>query len=151
MKGQYLEFIKIENDNKMHYNILKEIANSTPYLGNLEHYTNNDNERGGYNYLVKNRERIIGYVGLSGIIDTPIGKTVSIYYAILKEYYGKGYGKLIVNEIALILKKQNNVDLIIANVDNTNIHGLKTIKSANFKQIPELSDEEETQFHKKLR
>lgn len=106
---------------------------------------------GGYNYLVKNRERIIGYVGLSGIIDTPIGKTVSIYYAILKEYYGKGYGKLIVNEIALILKKQNNVDLIIANVDNTNIHGLKTIKSANFKQIPELSDEEETQFHKKLR
>ncbi len=37
MKGQYLEFIKIENDNKMHYNILKEIANSTPYLGNLEH------------------------------------------------------------------------------------------------------------------
>lgn len=29
MKGQYLEFIKIENDNEMYRDILKEIASST--------------------------------------------------------------------------------------------------------------------------
>lgn len=45
MKGQYLEFIKIENDNEMY--ILKEIASSTPYLGNLENYTNNIDVSGG--------------------------------------------------------------------------------------------------------
>ena len=120
MKGQYLEFIKIENDNEMY--ILKEIASSTPYLGNLENYTNNiDVSGGGYNYLVKSQEGIIGYLGLSPIVDTIKGKTISIYYAVRSEYYGKGYGKLILNEISQILKLQNNVDIVIANVDNTNI------------------------------
>ena len=94
---------------------------------------------------------LIGYVGLSPKIETALGKTISIYYAILKEYYGKGYGQLILNEISLILKKQEDVALIIANVDNTNMHGLKTIQAAGFNKIPELSDEEETQFHKPLR
>ena len=122
--------------------------------GGVENFTNTTWQNvsgGGYNYLVKSQEGIIGYLGLSHIVDTIKGKTISIYYAVRSEYYGKGYGKLILNEISQILKLQNNVDIVIANVDNTNIYGLKTIEAAAFKRMEELSDEEETQFHKTIR
>lgn len=115
MRGQYLGFIKIEENNEEHKNILKEISNSTPFLGDLTHYTNkkDDKQITGNDYLVKSKEGIIGYVGLSPKVETNHGTTVSIYYAILKQFYGKGYGKLILNEISLILKTQDSVHLIM--------------------------------------
>ena len=60
MRGQYLDFIKIEENNEEHENILKEISNSTPFLGDLTHYTNkkDDKQITGNDYLVKSQEGI---------------------------------------------------------------------------------------------
>ena len=79
------------------------------------------------------------------------GKTVSLYYAVRKKYYGKGYGCLILDEITQILKENTLIDCIVANVNNQNTFGIRTIERANFKQVSELSDDEEIQYHKYLR
>ncbi len=54
MKGKYLNFIKIEKNNEIHYNILKEISNSTPYLGKIE----NGNSGGSIITLLKVKKEL---------------------------------------------------------------------------------------------
>ena len=43
------------------------------------------------------------------------------------------------------------IDCIVDNVNNQNTFGIRTIERANFKQVSELSDDEEIQYHKYLR
>ena len=133
--------------------ILSQIKTETPYLGDLTNYDFQSKVKGitGKNYFVENNGEIIGYIGLSEDIDTSIGKTVSLYYAVRKKYYGKGYGCLILDEITQILKENTLIDCIVANVNNQNTFGIRTIERANFKQVSELSDDEEIQYHKYLR
>lgn len=133
--------------------ILSQIKTETPYLGDLTNYDFQSKVKGitGKNYFVENNGEIIGYIGLSEEIDTSIGKTVSLYYAVRKKYYGKGYGCLILDEITQILKENTLIDCIVANVNNQNTFGIRTIERANFKQVSELSDDEEIQYHKYLR
>ena len=136
-----------------HMLILSQIKTETPYLGDLTNYDFQSKVKGitGKNYFVENNGEIIGYIGLSEEIDTSIGKTVSLYYAVRKKYYGKGYGCLILDEITQILKENTLIDCIVANVNNQNTFGIRTIERANFKQVSELSDDEEIQYHKYLR
>ena len=150
MKGQYLDFIKIEKNNSLHQKILSSISHSTPYLGSLNSYNciGEKDTITGNDYLVVMKEHIIGYVGFSPEIETLLGKTTSIYYGILEEYYGQGLGKLILKEVSLILKTETDINVLIANVNNSNSFGIKTIESAEFHFVPELSDEEDKQYHK---
>ncbi len=153
MKGKYLEFIKIENENIIHQKILQDISSTTPYLGDLNAYNKNEiaNDIFGNGYLVLAENKIIGYLGLGMEVKIADGrKAVSVYYGILKKYYGHGFGKLILNEISFILCKETDIDILIANVDNSNSFGKKTIESAEFTMIKEYSDEDETQYHRYL-
>lgn len=153
MQGKKLNFYKIQPENSEHMLILSQIKTETPYLGDLTNYDFQSKVKGitGKNYFVENNGEIIGYIGLSEEIDTSIGKTVSLYYAVRKKYYGKGYGCLILDEITQILKENTLIDCIVANVNNQNTFGIRTIERANFKQVSELSDDEEIQYHKYLR
>ncbi|MCI8394394.1 MAG: GNAT family N-acetyltransferase [Bacilli bacterium] len=150
MRGKELIFIKIEIENKAHTDVLSEITNETSFLGDLSQYNLNQSnqEIAGNNYLIFHNGNTIGYLGLSEAIETRIGKSVSIYYAVRKSCYGHHYGQLILDEVTEILKEQTDIDVIIANVNNKNEYGIKTIERANFKQISELSDDEEKQYHK---
>lgn len=153
MQGKELYFYDINTKNEEHLLILSEINKETSYLGNLTNYNFSNSGKGitGKNYLVNHKGLIIGYVVLSEEIDTSIGKVTSIYYAVLQKYYGQGYGCLILDEITEILKNNTLIDYVIANVDQQNTFGIRTIERANFHHMLEFSDEEENQYHKNLR
>ena len=86
MQGKKLNFYKIQPENSEHMLILSQIKTETPYLGDLTNYDFQSKGKGitGKNYFVENNGEIIGYIGLSEEIDTSIGKTVSLYYAVRK-------------------------------------------------------------------
>ena len=150
MSGERLQFVSLDMSDIEHRQVIDSLGKSSSYLGNLKEYQfhSNPEQITGNDYLVKDGENYIGYLGLSDTVSTAFGRTVSIYYSVLENFYGHRYGKRILEDTISYLKENTDVDILIANVDNTNVHGLRTIELANFCKV--LEDDEETQYHRHL-
>lgn len=144
-----IEFINVDINNQEHFNILKSISESNHYLGDISGF-NFKSADTFYNnsYMVIIDNNIIGFLSLSDIVETRLGNNVTIFYGILKEYYGNGYGKKIVEYVKNNLKS-TNVDFIIAQVDLTNEHGKKIVESCDFKVLYE--DDEDLMYGYKMK
>lgn len=146
-----MRFIPINKNNRKHMEVLEGISKSTSFLGNLENYTvaQNDKHFYGNDFIVEIDDNLVGYIGITDLIETRVGNTVSIYYGILEKYYGNGYGKKIIMNTKKLLQTEGNIDFIIANVDVNNEMGIKTIEKCDFKVNNNFDDE--IQYTSRLR
>ena len=138
-----LRFIPVDKNNIKHNKLLESISASTQYLGDITKYNfhHNHNNIYGNDFIVCKDNEPIGYLGVTDKVETPKGSTVSIYYAIAPTYYGNGYGKKIVDTTCIALSTTKDVDYVIANVDNSNTMGIRTIEKCSFNKLNTYDDE----------
>ena len=77
---------------------------------------------------------MIGYVFISKIIKYDI----YLEYSILKEYRGKGLGKLLLSEISNYLIDNYNIKSIMLDIDPSNVPSIMTAVSCGY-----IADDEE--------
>ena len=85
-----------------------------------------------YNYLVakNNNGKIIGYIGISYVIDS--ADIISI--VVHKDYTKKGIATLLLQEI-FAFAKENNIQKIMLEVRSSNLPAQKLYEKHGFKQI----------------
>ena len=136
-----LKLDKINYEDKEHLYFLKDMCKSKDikYLWDLsdESLINNKNDD---NYIVIDKDNMVGYINISDYIDGRMGKTVSIYYGVLEKFRGKGYGKKIVTEINDWLINERNIDCIIAQVNRNNIYSNLVLNKAGMDIVMENDD-----------
>lgn len=147
-----LKFIPVDEQNIKHNRLLESISSTTQYLGDITKYrfNHNPNHIYGNDFIVCRDDELIGYLGVTNKVDTKKGSIVSIYYAIDSKFYGNGYGKNIVDTVCIVLSTAKDIDYVIANVDNSNENGIRTIEKCNFNKL-NVYDDETQYISRKLR
>lgn len=125
MKLKTLELVNYEKEK--HEAIINQIILDDPnhYVKQIAERIIKDNgeefqfDKG---YLVKFKEKIIGYVYFSPISNYRL----YIEYSILKEERKKGYGKLLLQESTNYILENYNIKKIVLDIDNSNLASMNT-------------------------
>ena len=150
--GKNLVFKTIHLDEKEHQDALIAFTSNESvqkYLGNTLYVYSNEDTVTGNDYFATLNDNIIGYLGLGHVVDTPYGESCSIYYGVFEQYYGRGYGKMMLEDIQKILRENTSIRLLIADVNIHNQYSIQTVSKAGF--VKAYEDDEDYQFHKYLK
>lgn len=79
-------------------------------------------------YIVSLNNNLIGYIFISKLIKDDI----YLEYSILKEYRGKGLGKMLLSEISNYLMDNYNIKSIVLDIDPSNIPSIMTAVSCGY-------------------
>ena len=127
---------KDDNHNRL---LLEFLGNSSSnYIHDIDRRLKNNKikndcifDRG---YIVSFNDILIGYVFISKLIKDDL----YLEYSILKDYRGKGFGKLLLNEVSIYLIDNYNIKSIVLDIDPSNTPSIMTAVSCGY-----IADEEE--------
>lgn len=115
------------------------------FLGNLSKYITDRT----YIVINENNQKI-GYFSMTDpILNRENLTSVSLYYAISKEYRNQGYATKLVEEITNYLIQNNIADMIILTIDNQNIASITVAEKLNF--TIKFQDESEAIYIKNIK
>ena len=117
---------KFDSDSKSEY--IHSINDRLRYFQNKKSFPFNTG------FFVTIDSTIVGYLFISKCVDDE----VYLENSLLKEYRGKGYGKLILNDVSNYLIENYNIRSITLDIDRSNIASIKTALSCGY-----IMDEEE--------
>ena len=123
------------SDNFLHQNFIKEIMKDDSvqeFLGNLDSQTYLKDC-----FLLKNETDYIGLITHSKIIDTRVGKTVSVYYAISPRYRHLGYGTTMLNLFMETFAARYSLDKFILNIKKENLTSQQVALKCGFQCVYE--------------
>ena len=122
-------------DNILHQDFIKEIMKDgsvQDFLGNIDSQTYLKD-----GFLLKNETDYVGFITHSPIVDTRVGKTVSVYYAISPRYRHLGYGTVMLNLFMETFAAMYSLDKFILNIKKENLSSQQVALKCGFQCIYE--------------
>ena len=123
------------SDNFLHQNFIKEIMKDgsvQDFLGNIDSQTYLKD-----GFLLKNKTDYVGFITHSPIVDTRVGKTVSVYYAISPRYRHLGYGTVMLNLFTETFAAMYSLDKFILNIKKENLSSQQVALKCGFQCVYE--------------
>ena len=122
-------------DNILHQDFIKEIMKDgsvQDFLGNIDSQTYLKDS-----FLLKNKTDYVGFITHSPIVDTRVGKTVSVYYAISPRYRHLGYGTVMLNLFTKTFAAMYSLDKFILNIKKENLSSQQVALKCGFQCVYE--------------
>ena len=122
-------------DNILHQDFIKEIMKDgsvQDFLGNIDSQTYLKD-----GFLLKNEKDYVGFITHSPIVDTRVGKTVSVYYAISPKYRHLGYGTVMLNLFTETFAAMYSLDKFILNIKKENLSSQQVALKCGFQCVYE--------------
>lgn len=122
-------------DNILHQDFIKEIMKDgsvQDFLGNIDSQTYLKD-----GFLLKNETDYVGFITHSPIVDTRVGKTVSVYYAISPRYRHLGYGTVMLNLFTKTFAAMYSLDKFILNIKKENLSSQQVALKCGFQCVYE--------------
>ena len=122
-------------DNILHQDFIKEIMKDgsvQDFLGNIDSQTYLKDS-----FLLKNETDYVGFITHSPIVDTRVGKTVSVYYAISPKYRHLGYGTVMFNLFMETFAAMYSLDKFILNIKKENLSSQQVALKCGFQYVYE--------------
>ena len=122
-------------DNILHQDFIKEIMKDgsvQDFLGNIDSQTYLKD-----GFLLKNETDYVGFITHSPIVDTRVGKTVSVYYAISPRYRHLGYGTVMLNLFTETFAAMYSLDKFILNIKKENLSSQQVALKCGFQCVYE--------------
>ncbi len=122
-------------DNILHQDFIKEIMKDgsvQDFLGNIDSQTYLKDS-----FLLKNETDYVGFITHSPIVDTRVGKTVSVYYAISPRYRHLGYGTVMLNLFTKTFAAMYSLDKFILNIKKENLSSQQVALKCGFQYVYE--------------
>lgn len=122
-------------DNILHQDFIKEIMKDgsvQDFLGNIDSQTYLKDS-----FLLKNETDYVGFITHSPIVDTRVGKTVSVYYAISPRYRHLGYGTVMLNLFTKTFAAMYSLDKFILNIKKENLSSQQVALKCGFQCVYE--------------
>ena len=122
-------------DNILHQDFIKEIMKDgsvQDFLGNIDSQTYLKD-----GFLLKNETDYVGFITHSPIVDTRVGKTVSVYYAISPRYRHLGYGTVMLNLFTKTFAAMYSLDKFILNIKKENLSSQQVALKCGFQYVYE--------------
>ena len=122
-------------DNILHQDFIKEIMKDgsvQDFLGNIDSQTYLKD-----GFLLKNETDYVGFITHSPIVDTRVGKTVSVYYAISPRYQHLGYGTVMLNLFTETFAAMYSLDKFILNIKKENLSSQQVALKCGFQCVYE--------------
>ena len=122
-------------DNILHQDFIKEIMKDDSvqdFLGNIDSQTYLKDS-----FLLKNKTDYVGFITHSPIVDTRVGKTVSVYYAISPRYRHLGYGTVMLNLFTKTFAAMYSLDKFILNIKKENLSSQQVALKCGFQYVYE--------------
>lgn len=141
---------KFEINNESHLKCIKSILDDTDsdeYLGHIPLTCSNDLFNSAY--IIIDHNQNIGFFSIAHRIERNNIVATTLYYGIHPDFRKAGYATKMLNEISDFLLNHKLVDLIILNINRKNIGSIKAAFNSNYYEVPEFSDSEDIQFHRK--
>ena len=123
------------SDNILHQDFIKEIMKDgsvQDFLGNIDSQTYLKDS-----FLLKNETDYVGFITHSPIVDTRVGKTVSVYYAISPKYRHLGYGTVMFNLFMETFAAMYSLDKFILNIKKENLSSQQVALKCGFQCVYE--------------
>ena len=133
-------------DNILHQDFIKEIMKDgsvQDFLGNIDSQTYLKD-----GFLLKNETDYVGFITHSPIVDTRVGKTASVYYAISPRYRHLGYGTVMLNLFTETFAAMYSLDKFILNIKKENLSSQQVALKCGFQCVYE--DDENQMYCKNL-
>lgn len=133
-------------DNLLHQDFIKEIMKDDSvrdFLGNIDSQTYLKDS-----FLFKNKTDYVGFITHSPIVDTRVGKTVSVYYAISPRYRHLGYATVMLNLFTETFAAMYSLDKFILNIKKENLSSQQVALKCGFQCVYE--DDENQMYCKNL-
>lgn len=122
-------------DNILHQDFIKEIMKDgsvQDFLGNIDSQTYLKD-----GFLLKNETDYVGFITHSPIVDTRVGKTISVYYAISPRYRHLGYGTVMLNLFTETFAAMYSLDKFILNIKKENLSSQQVALKCGFQCVYE--------------
>ena len=122
-------------DNILHQDFIKEIMKDgsvQDFLGNIDSQTYLKD-----GFLLKNETDYVGFITHSPIVDTRVGKTVSVYYTISPRYRHLGYGTVMLNLFTETFAAMYSLDKFILNIKKENLSSQQVALKCGFQCVYE--------------
>lgn len=125
---------------KKHNELLNDFEGNSKsqYIHNIsdriKNSKNNKNFPFNTGFFVLLNDNIVGYIFISNCVSDE----VFLEYSILKEYRGRKYGQIILNDVSNYLMDNYNIKSISLDIDPSNIPSIKTALNCGY-----IIDEEE--------
>ncbi len=137
-------FEMYSSKNLLHQNFVKEIMKDPSiqnFLGNIgsETYLKNC-------FFLKMNTVYVGLIAHSPVVETQVGKTVSIYYAIAPKHRHLGYGTSMLKLFIETFSETNSLDKFILNIKKDNFSSQQVALKCGFQCVYE--DDEDKLYSK---
>ncbi len=135
-----VKLVSYDDSNNKHKSLLMNFSNESKsnYIQDIEiRLTSSNNKKSGVfdrGFIASSNDECFGYVFISKLIKDEMFLEISI----LKEYRGKGLGKILLEEVSEYIISNYNVKSIILDIDPSNIASVMTALSCGY-----MEDEDE--------
>ena len=139
---------KMDSQNILQRNWLQEIKEDPKikeFLGEVDAKIYIENS-----YFLKDEKQnvYLGFITHSDPVDTKVGKTISIYYAVHPNYRHQGYGSVLLNLFTEEILSFYPIDKFVLNIKKENQASQKLAMKCGFQCI--LEDDEDMLFIKEV-
>ena len=139
---------KMDSQNILQQNWLQEIKEDPKikeFLGEVDAKIYIENS-----YFLKDEKQnaYLGFITHSDPVDTKVGKTISIYYAVHPNYRHQGYGSVLLNLFTEEILSLYPIDKFVLNIKKENQASQKLAMKCGFQCI--LEDDEDMLFIKEV-